>query len=71
MIAKNPKDPDEILKFALLEEKSWEAVRVEPVSNALLTLPSTSTYEQAGTRVVFAASHRDEREKNDIEQLRE
>lgn len=71
VVAKDPKNPDEILKWALLEEKSWEAVRADTVSNALLTLPSSSGGEQTGNHFVCAAAHTQKNKNQDIEELKE
>lgn len=70
-VAKDLKHSVKILKFEHLEEKSWEAVRVEPVSHALLTLPPSSSCEKVGTHLVFVAEHNDIKARNDLEQLKE
>lgn len=71
VVAKDPKDPQEILKFALLEEKSWEAVRADAVSHATLTFPSSSGNEQVGNHFVCAAAHTQNSEKSQLEELKE
>lgn len=71
VVAKDPKDPEEILKLALLEEKSWEAVRADTFSNALLTLPSSSTGEQASNHFVCAATYAPRNQGKEIDDLKE
>lgn len=71
VIARDPTNPTEILKYALLEEKSWKAVRVEPVSHALLTMPSSSAYEQGANQLACAAARADKRERSELDELKE
>lgn len=74
VVAKDPGSPEEILKYALLEERAWDSVKTIPISQTTLPPPTALHTEQHGVNLACAASNSREqgcKQSQEIEKLKQ